>query len=297
MAQFLQGLDTMGQFYKDSATGLGQGLAGLAQAKMKQIEKGNLAKGLGSLLGLSPEESHAYSNLPPDILKEVVRSKVGMSGARQVAREDQLRKHYLPQVETLLQKEKNLRGILEAAQSKGGRTYMGSKGLGALSQFNLSPALQRLKGYSDELLIQEQAEASRSQGGRMTESIRKQVEEGKLGLHLPPDELMRRAKEKLKETELKKKRLFSTYPFLKDSPEIEDLMSNMQPEAKVEESVTEKTPTGIEKIKESISNQMDGLDEKTLTTYTGPGFQVGSGDVFKWDELQKRYIKVPRKKG
>lgn len=262
MAQFLQGLDTMGQFYKDSATGLGQGLAGLAQAKMKQIEKGNLAKGLGSLLGLSPEESHAYSNLPPEILKEVVKGKISgtrsTSPAQQKADEEILGR--FEKLHGAIGTYKEIREILEDPKLELGiKPSLGIK----LAPTQFDPSTEFLDKLSDDALNAE----SSALKGRITNAMFKTLARTKPGVQHSLQVNKHITENKIKTLQKELSRLQKDYPNVISKERLNESLGEMQQE------------------------QYTPEEEKMLTTYIGDEIKdADSGDMWVWNQQAGRYV-------
>lgn len=273
--QVLQGLspseDLRQRAGSDFAQNLGTGLRQLAQNKMNEVQQRKTQLGLQGLPGISPEQAQLLAQLPPELLQDYVKQQGLASTARKDAREDQIKKHYGPIIETNLQRKNLLKGIKNTIDNKDFSVYPGIGKVADTSQYLLNDLQKAFKGDADELLQLEMQAASRGQGGRLTESARKDIREAKVGLHLPKKEMMRRIDRKLKEIDDQENRLYNTYPTLKEyAGELTSDMASQTPQAKID--------------------QADGLDEKTLKTYKGFGFQDALGNLYKWDNDKKEYV-------
>lgn len=280
--QVLQGLSPAEEVRQRSGTDfaqmLGTGLQQLAQNKMSEVQQRKSQLGLQGLQGISPEQAQLLSQLPPDILRDYVKQQGLASTAKKEAREDQIKKHYGPIIETNLQRKNLLKGIQDTINKKDFNVYPGIGKVADTSQYLLDDLQKAFKGDADELLQLEMQAASRGQGGRLTESARKDIREAKVGLHLPKKEMKRRIDRKLKEIKDQENRLFSTYPSLKEYAG--ELMQDAASQAPQEKE-----------------DSASGLDEKTLKTYQGFGIEDALGNLYKWDNNKKEYVLAKSARG
>lgn len=300
--QILQGLSPADEVRQSAGTDfakmLGTGLQSLAQHKMQQLQQAKTSMGLQTLPGINPEQAQLMAQLPPDILKYVIKGMTsGASQEKEQKRQDAIRKHYEPKLKMLMGKETLLNSLDENIQ-KGGPNFL-TRGINKrLGEFAISDEMQALGGDAKELLNLEIAEQRQAGGGIVTKQLMNIIEDAKLGLHLPQKEFKRRLDRKLAATRAEKERVLKTYPFLAENLEMQDQGSQKAPQEGLSGQQEEAQQTGQQDIQKQINTMFsDGgnkVTEKMLTTDVGPGFQIGN-EAYVWDKIKKRYVKVPRK--